>query len=120
MKKSVAILLGLILCLSLALPALVEEADAYTVGSIVRFGDYEQDNDEGNGEEPIEWIVLDVDGDRALLLSRYALDAQPYNTYTKRITWCRLLAAPLAELYLYQGSVHRAGTGADFELRDRQ
>ncbi len=95
MKKGFAVILGLMLCLSFALQALAEETDEaeeandYTVGSIVSFGDYEQDNNEENGEEPIEWIVLAVDGDRALLLSRYGLDAQPYNTYTKKITWCR-------------------------------
>ena len=95
MKKSVAMLLVLGLCLSLLLPALAEETEVtgdtndYTVGSIVSFGDYEQDNDPENGEEPIEWIVLEADGGRALLISRYCLDAQPYNTYTKKITWCR-------------------------------
>lgn len=89
MKKSVAILLGMTLCLSLAPPALAEEANDYAGGGIVSFGDYEQDNNLENGEEPIEWIVLEVDGGRALLISRYCLDAQPYNTYTKKITWCR-------------------------------
>ena len=31
-------------------------------GSIVTFGRYEQDGNEENGPEPIEWTVLDVDG----------------------------------------------------------
>ena len=50
-----------------------------TVGNIVAFGRYEQDNDLTNGPEPIEWIVLDVvDGEKtkALLLSKYGLDAK--------------------------------------------
>jgi hypothetical protein len=95
MKKSVAVLLVLGLCLSLALPAPAEETgetedtNEYTVGGIVRFGGYEQDNDLGNGEESIEWIVLEADGGRALLISKYCLDARPYNTYTRKITWCR-------------------------------
>lgn len=102
MKKRLAGLLGLMLAAAFALPAMAEEgiaaiddvtaeiaANDYTIGNIVTYGTYEQDNDEENGEEAIEWIVLDVEGDQALLLSRYGLDAQAYNTYTKRITWCR-------------------------------
>ena len=60
-----------------------------TVGSIVTFGRYEQDNDLTDGQEPIEWIVMDYDeaNHRALLLSRYGLDAKPYNTEYVDITW---------------------------------
>ena len=59
------------------------------VGDIITFGRYEQDNNSENGPEAIEWIVLDYDktGKRALLLSRYGLDAKPYNTETISITW---------------------------------
>ncbi len=49
------------------------------VGSYVFFGSYEQDNDLSNGPEPIEWRILDVEDGRMLLLSRYALDCQPFN-----------------------------------------
>ena len=64
-----------------------------TVGATVRFGSYEQDNDLSNGPEEIEWLVLDVDGDRALVVSKYALEPRafneelaPINSY-KRVTW---------------------------------
>ena len=59
------------------------------VGNIVQFGHYEQDNNMENAKEPIEWTVLDYDAknDRALLLSRYGLDAKPYNTKCVDITW---------------------------------
>ena len=52
-----------------------------TVGGYVTFGSYEQDNNIGNGQEPIEWLVLDYDAvnNRALMISRYGLDAKPYN-----------------------------------------
>jgi len=65
-----------------------------TVGSIVTYGQYEQDNNIGNGPEEIEWIVLDVQDGKSLLLSRYGLDAKPYNTEYKDITWeeCSLRA----------------------------
>ena len=51
-----------------------------TIGNIVTFGRYEQDNDTKNGPEEIEWIVLDYDEkeNKALLLSRYGLDGKPY------------------------------------------
>ena len=49
-------------------------------GSRVFFGTFEQDNDMENGPEPIEWIVLDVRDGKALLMSRYGLDVQPYST----------------------------------------
>ena len=38
-------------------------------------------------KEDIQWIVLYVNKDRALLLSWYALDVQPYNQEWKDITW---------------------------------
>ena len=41
----------------------------------------------GTDKPPIEWIVLDVQGDKALLLSRYGLDAKPYNTTRTDVTW---------------------------------
>ena len=58
----------------------------YGVGNRVTFGRYSQTKD-GNDDMPIEWIVLDVQGDRALLLSLYGLDAQPYHTRDMSITW---------------------------------
>lgn len=52
-----------------------------TPGSTVAFGTYEQDRSTKNGQEPIEWIVLEYieKDDKVLLISRYGLDAMPYN-----------------------------------------
>ncbi len=36
---------------------------------------------------PIEWIVLDREGNNALLISKYALDSRPFNTKLKNVTW---------------------------------
>ncbi len=58
-----------------------------TVGSTVTFGSYEQDNKKWNGSEPIVWMVLDVQENRALLISKYGLDAKPYETQARDITW---------------------------------
>ncbi|MBR4395583.1 MAG: tetratricopeptide repeat protein [Eubacteriaceae bacterium] len=57
------------------------------IGSYVVFGAYEQDNNTSNGKEDIEWIVLVREGDRVLLVSRYALDCQKYNTSYISVTW---------------------------------
>lgn len=54
---------------------------------IITFGHYEQDNDLTNGPEEIQWIVLEVIDDKALLLSKYGLDVKPYNAGYMNITW---------------------------------
>ena len=58
------------------------------VGDTVTFGTYPQ-TESGTDNTPIEWLVLEYDAknNRALLISRYGLDAQPYNTERKDITW---------------------------------
>ena len=57
------------------------------VGDTIAFGCYEQDNNTSNGAEPIEWLVLDRDGDRALLLSQQVLDAQPFCESSAEAEW---------------------------------
>ena len=42
-------------------------------GDHYTFGHYEQDNDLTNGAEPIDWVVLEVQQDRMLLLSAQVL-----------------------------------------------
>ena len=64
--------------------------DAVTVGSVIRFGWYEQDNDPSDGKEEIEWIVLDTDGNKALVVSRYGLEPREFNdelNLYKAVTW---------------------------------
>lgn len=56
-------------------------------GTYIRFGKYEQDNDESNGKEEIEWFILDKQEDKMLVISRYALEYLPYNTEQKKVTW---------------------------------
>lgn len=58
-----------------------------SVGDIITFGRYEQDNNLANGSESIQWQVLSVQGDRALLISSNALDAQPYHNDYVNTTW---------------------------------
>ena len=55
------------------------------VGSFITYGRYFQDSD--NAKSPIEWLVLDVKGNEALLISRYGLDCKRYHHESKNITW---------------------------------
>ena len=53
----------------------------------VYFGTYEQDNDKSNGKEKIEWQVLAKENNRLLVISKYGLNFQPYNSAKGDITW---------------------------------
>lgn len=55
-------------------------------GSIVPFGTYPQ-TARGTDRTPIEWQVLARVGDKALLLSRYGLEEQPYHDAYEYVTW---------------------------------
>lgn len=57
------------------------------IGSNIFFGAYEQDNDLSNGKETIEWCVLDIQDEKALVISRYGLDCQQYNSENTDVTW---------------------------------
>ena len=58
----------------------------FTVGNYVTFGEYPQTT-AGEDMTPIEWLVLARNGNKALLISRYGLDAQPYNKDHTSVTW---------------------------------
>lgn len=90
MKRKIIVAICYILSLvSLISMSLCEtKNEELAVGDIFVFGRYEQDNNLANGPEPIEWIILEVKTDDTLLLiSKYALDAQPYNTEYTDVTW---------------------------------
>lgn len=55
------------------------------VGDYFKLGHYSQNN--GDVKEPIEWLVLDVSGDEALLISRYGLDCKQYHSENVETTW---------------------------------
>ena len=56
-------------------------------GDSVSLGLYEQNEKITHIREPIEWLVLKVQDGKALLISKYALDCQPYNLENKEIQW---------------------------------
>ena len=55
------------------------------VGKYITFGSYPQQN--GSSREPIEWLVLEVNGDEAFLVSRYGLDCKEYHHEFVSMTW---------------------------------
>ncbi len=58
------------------------------VGNEVSFGHYNLWDSENNKEDRIPWIVLKTERSKALLISKYGIDAQQYHTnYTGEITW---------------------------------
>ena len=57
-----------------------------SVGDVVRFGSYEQDNSTVNGPEDIEWLVAEIEGDEALLISVNGLDNLTYGD-GENTTW---------------------------------
>ena len=66
------------------IPMTKKEEDI-TRGSIISFGKWHKESEEDM--EPIQWIVLDVEDDKALLISRYGIDCQQYNIKYLPITW---------------------------------
>ena len=66
-----------------------------TIGGYATWGTYPQ-TAAGNDSTPIEWLVLEYDekNNKALLISRYGLDCQPYNSSKASVTWetCSLRA----------------------------
>jgi hypothetical protein len=61
-------------------------ADA-AVGDAVVFGTYEQNGNDADGKEKIEWIVLEKQEDKLLLISRKCLDAKPINNTRADVEW---------------------------------
>ena len=66
-----------------------EHTSSYSVGSIVQFGAYEQDNNLDNGAEPIDWLIIDEDSvtGQVLLISTRGLDCQKYHNERVSVSW---------------------------------
>ena len=57
-------------------------------GDVITFGTFVQDDNEGNGKEDIEWLVLDVEEEgRLVLITKYAIERVSYNKKAVDITW---------------------------------
>ena len=85
MKKFAFAALALVMLLACC--AGVAENAALNVGDHFFLGSYEQDNDLTNGQEPIEWRVLQIENGEMLAIAEYALDSQPYNNKGGHARW---------------------------------
>lgn len=70
-----------LLCVYVIIPAIAP------VGSLIKYGKYEQDNDSSNGIEDIEWIILAKDDNKMLVISDKAIDCKPYHSSYGNTTW---------------------------------
>ncbi len=52
-------------------------------------GEYEQDANLDNGTEKVEWVVAKGEGNKALLVSWYVLDAKAFHDSRQDITWAQ-------------------------------
>lgn len=106
---------------------------SYSVGDVVLFGSYEQDGVSSNGAEPIEWIVMEVQEDKMLLLSRKVIISGRYHESWASLTWeeCSLRQwlndgflneafsgeerehIPVTQLAADRNPVHKTGAGKD-------
>lgn len=66
-----------------------EKLKVAKVGDCVKFGKYEQNDSTADGKEKIEWLVLEIKDNKALVISKYSLECLPYNNSTTNtdVTW---------------------------------
>ena len=60
---------------------------ALKANDTITFGSYEQDGNLENGPEPIEWLVLGVKDNRALLISKYILAYREMHSIRDEYNW---------------------------------
>lgn len=56
----------------------------FKAGEYVKFGTYPESH--GDTKDPIEWLVLEVKDNEALLVSRYGLDCKRHCRYFTNLT----------------------------------
>lgn len=87
-RKILSLVLAVIMIICLA-PMTNATKTTYQVGDIVEFGSYPQSkaSDGTYQTEPIEWRILSISGNTALLLSDKILDYSTYHSSWINITW---------------------------------
>ena len=63
------------------------EVPAVQAGDIITYGRYEQDNKTSNGPDPVRWVVLTVEGNKALVVTEQALCGRLYHDRLEPVTW---------------------------------
>ncbi len=67
--------------------SLIRSVNELRVGDFITFGSYEQDANFNNGQEAIEWRVLEKKGTQVLLISQKVLDSKPYHNFYSKVRW---------------------------------
>ncbi len=83
-KRALAYLVAFVLFCAM-LSANMVSCSSVEVGQTMLFGNYPFYADKSIKQ--IEWHVLHVEDDRALLVTRYNLDLKPYNSDHEEVTW---------------------------------
>ena len=65
----------------------VVEIPALQAGDVITFGSFEQDDKTSNGAEPVRWVVLTVEGDKAFVVTEKALLGRVYHETDTAVTW---------------------------------
>ena len=58
----------------------------FKIGSYIKLGKYAQSSNDCIKDD-IEWLILDVQGNEALIISKYALDCKKYHSCTAPVSW---------------------------------
>ena len=66
---------------------LIVDTNKIKIGDVIEFGRYEQDGNFANGEEGIEWFVLDIVDNKALLITKNVLDGTKYASSSNGAYW---------------------------------
>lgn len=90
----------------------VQDFQSLDVGDQLVLGTYEQDNNMQNGQEGIEWVVLARDGNKVLVISKYAIDCLPYNKIYSEVSWANCTL----RTHLNFDFIHRAFTPEEQKL----
>lgn len=87
------IVILVVICSLVILPWFSKTIDHYSsakygkVNDVLLFGTYDQDHDVSNGQERIQWRILDRKDNRLLLVSDSVLATRSYHSSYSNITW---------------------------------
>ncbi|MBR0420788.1 MAG: TIR domain-containing protein [Erysipelotrichaceae bacterium] len=88
-----------------------------SIGDVVTYGTYEQDNNSIDGKEGIEWIVLDKDDNSAILISRYVLDCQSYSLGNSYVAYDDSYIKEWLNEFFFAGAFEKNEQGRIREIR---
>lgn len=86
LRGAVSLLMALIMLAGL-LPAVFATGTGVSVGDTITVGSYDQDGNKNNGDEAIEWLVLDLTGEYALVVSKEGLTSRRFHSSLKNCSW---------------------------------